>query len=84
MAYFGNDAHDGFHAQSYQYKPGWERLVDYNPDHRPAEEAPVTDVVGGITRTLLSVQGVGTLILSMETKTERFLGVTIRTLGERC
>ena len=84
MAYFGNDAHDGYHAQSYQYKPGWEHWVDYNPDHRPAENAPVTEVVNGIMRTSLLVQGVGTLILSMDTKTERFLGVTIRTLGERC
>jgi hypothetical protein len=39
MAGFGNDRYDGYQAKPYEYKPAWEKDIDYNPDHRRSDSA---------------------------------------------
>ena len=59
---FGNNAWDGYTAKSYEYKPTWEKDVDYNPDRRPSSSAEyfVTPDDGSVL-CLLQVRGLGVL-----------------------
>lgn len=49
--------------KSYEYKPSWEKLVDYNPDRRPSESGLVIEDRGSDVVMLLSVRGLGVLII---------------------
>lgn len=65
---FGNNASDGYHAQSYRYEPKWEKLIDYNPDHAPSSSRFVlenTGPDGETVRCLMEIRGLGVVVMRM-------------------
>jgi hypothetical protein len=64
---FGNNYSDGHHAHSYEYKPTWEKDVDYNPDHRPSSSAIHIADRGNDVIMVLQVKGLGVITLRAST-----------------
>lgn len=60
---FGNNYSDGHNAQVYKYEPSWEKMVDYNPDHRHASSGRWVDERDGVVYELLAVPGYGAFLL---------------------
>lgn len=60
---FGNNYSDGYSAKSYEYKPTWEKDVDYSPDHRPSSSAMYIEERGGAMLWALQVKGLGVITL---------------------
>ena len=76
-AYFGNNEHDGYQARSYQYKPAWVRLIDYNPDHRPSSSPRTVTDIQGVTSLVLYIQGQDAVALAMDPGTETVRGMSL-------
>lgn len=60
---FGNNYQDGHRASSYEYKPSWEKTVDYNPDHRPADGGLWVETCERGVIEVVAVRGFGALVL---------------------
>jgi hypothetical protein len=64
---FGNNYSDGHQAKSYDYKPTWEKDVDYNPDHQPSSSRKITVERGRDILMVLQVKGLGVITLRATT-----------------
>jgi hypothetical protein len=60
---FGNHWRDGYTAKSYEYKPGWEMQVDYNPDHRRSTSATYIEDRGKEILWVMQVKGLGAIVM---------------------
>ena len=83
--HFGNDHRDGYQAKSYEYKPEWEKDVDFNPDHYPSATPPIIEPDGASIRYCLPIRGLGVIILRGEMTDHEvceFKGVSIFTKAD--
>jgi hypothetical protein len=60
---FGNNAYNGYQAKSYEYKPTWEKDVDYNPDHQPSSSASYYEDRGADVLFVMQVKGLGVVTM---------------------
>ena len=82
MDWFGNNQYDGYSAKAYEYKPTWEKQVDYSPDRNPAAGLVVTVLIGDRLVRMWHMRGLGVMMADMygnETGTLEPRGLSIFT-----
>lgn len=54
---------DKFGHKAYDYKPAWEKDIDYSPDHRPSDAGMVIEDRGDDVLWALPVRGLGVILM---------------------
>jgi hypothetical protein len=88
MHNFGNNQYDGYQAKTYEYKPAWEKDVDYCPDRQPSSSALFYESRDDSVLFVMQVKGLGVVTMRATSSWEnsdgklRFDGVGIFTKAD--